>query len=512
MASEHMHWSEWLAEKVITEKKEPYIISGGMTTSGPSHLGTLCEFFFPSVIQKAIEQRGKKCTYYFVADIADAFDGVPLDMEKYTKELEPHFGKQLCDVPDPTGKSKSFGDHYLDEAKELMKKFDVDPILVRANEYYAQGKFDKYALLLLEHSDEARKIVEETSGKEEKKGWSPIMPICQNCGKVATTRVISHKGEEYEYVCDKDVKYTKGCGNSGKNRISDHKYKLVWRLHWPAWKQIFGTRIEGAGIDHHTKGGSEDTCKAITLNLFKADYHIPYRYGFILFEGKKYSKSKGIGMGVSDMVKLLPVEIIKYMLIRPDLEENIDINPTSENLLKTIEDFESAGKINMTENNEKSDLVRSDRKRAIAHKMSTPNGKAQWSAPFLDVLLYYQLYHDWDAVGKKLGDPQGVAYLKPYVEEWIARDFVPSDYNFKYQASATTASGNAKAFVSSLTSGMDALQIHNAVFQFAKDHSIEPKVLFGELYRAFLGKEKGPRMGKMIAALGVEKVKKDIGI
>ena len=38
------HWTAILAEQVLAEKKAPYIITGGMTTSGPAHLGTVCEF------------------------------------------------------------------------------------------------------------------------------------------------------------------------------------------------------------------------------------------------------------------------------------------------------------------------------------------------------------------------------------------------------------------------------------------------------------------------------------
>ena len=126
----YKHWSERLAERVIAEKKEPYVVTGGITTSGPAHLGTLCEFLFPSVIADAIRKHGKEVKFYFIADIFDAFDSIPLEMEKYSKELEPHLGKPLCEVPDPTGKSRSFGDHYLDEVRLLMKKFDVSAEII----------------------------------------------------------------------------------------------------------------------------------------------------------------------------------------------------------------------------------------------------------------------------------------------------------------------------------------------------------------------------------------------
>jgi lysyl-tRNA synthetase, class I len=300
------------------------------------------------------------------------------------------------------------------------------------------------------------------------------------------------------------VKYTKGCGHAGKAKISDHKYKIVWRLHWPAWKQVFHTSIEGAGMDHHTKGGSEDTCKEITQNLMKKEHPIPFKFGFILFQGKKYSKSKGIGMAVSDLVQLVPPEILKYILIKPDLEENVDINPTPENLLKIMDDFQLAAGIDKG----KEGISRHERKMAIAFGLSTD--KLNWKVGFLDVLLYYQIYGDWKKVAEITEDQEGTAYLRPYVQEWVTRQFMPEDYRFKYQPSAP--SENVKKAVSSLTNDMDALAIHNALHEFAKANGIEVKVMFSEVYRALIGKERGPRAGKLIAALGVERVKKDLGI
>ena len=190
-------------------------------------------------------------------------------MEKYSKELEPHLGKPLCDVPDPTGKSKSFGDHFLDEVRELMKLFGVEAEVVRINEWYASGKIDKHIKFFLENEAQANEIIERTSGKTNSKDWSAIMPVCAKCGKIATTRVTSHDSENYEYVCDRNVKYTTGCGFNGKNSIYDHKCKLVWRLHWPMWHDLADTKSEGAGVDHFTKGGSHDTLSAVFKEMFK---------------------------------------------------------------------------------------------------------------------------------------------------------------------------------------------------------------------------------------------------
>ncbi len=508
-AKKSMHWSEILAQEIISAKREPYIISGGMTTSGPTHLGTVCEFLFPQAIADSLRYAGKEAKYYFVADIFDAFDGVPSVFEQYKEQLEPHLGKPLSDVPDPTGKTASFGDYFLADVKAAMDKFGVKPEIVRANDLYAKGAFDKYAKLFFKNEAKVKEIVMKTSLRDSLPDWwSPIMPVCEKCGKVATTRVVSHKGDSYEYACDRDVKYTKGCGHTGKNKLSDHKYKLTWRLHWPAWMDYFGTSAEGAGVDHYTRGGSMDTLRAVFKEIFKKELPIEYKFGFILFEGKKYSKSKGTGMGVKELMEIIPPEVMKYMLLKPDIQENVDINPTPLNVLRAIEDYEKA--LALISSGKFDSLTRADRKRALAARLSSEsaeNGRG-WKTPFIDLILYRNLQWDWEKITKETGDAASVIKLSSYIEAWEKKGFIPEEYAFAYKPQKAT--GVAAVFFSRLAHGMDALAVHNTAFAVAKEHSVLPAKLFEECYMALLGKPRGPKLGKLVEAIGIDKVKKDV--
>ena len=521
----NLHWSEQLAQDIINTRKEPFVISGGMTTSGPTHLGTVCEFLFPQAIVDALKFAGRKAKYYFVADVFDAFDSIPMAFEKYKTELEPHLGKPLTAVPDPTGQFKSFGDHFLADTKAAMDQFGAKPELLRATDLYAKGAFDKYARLFLKEEAEVRKIVAKTSLRDSLPDWwSPILPLCEKCGRIATTRIISHDGENFGYACDRDVKYTKGCGFRGKGSISDHRYKLTWRLHWPSWMDYFETSAEGAGVDHHTRGGSWDTLVGIFRQVFKKDPPIGYKFGFILFEGKKYSKSKGRGMGVKELMELLPPEIIKYMLLKPDLQENVDINPTPQNCLRTMEDYEKA--LALSEAGNIDSLSRADRKRALAARLSSEDaegslspargaeepaarqGRRGWKTPFLDLLLYRQLQMEWEKIAAITEDKASIAKLSPYINAWEERKFIPEEYSFSY--SPQKAQAHAAAFFAKLSPSMNALDMHNAAFSTAKELSIRPSKLFEECYTALLSKPRGPKLGKLIEAIGVEKVKKDV--
>ncbi|MCX8195454.1 MAG: hypothetical protein N3G22_05125, partial [Candidatus Micrarchaeota archaeon] len=101
---------------------------------------------------------------------------------------------------------------------------------------------------------------------------------------------------------------------------------------------------------------------------------IGYKFGFILFGGKKYSKSKGTGMGVAELMDVLPPEVMKYILLKPDLQENVDIVPTGENLLRAIEDYEKA--IELLRIASLDSLSRADRKRALAAKLASESSSA----------------------------------------------------------------------------------------------------------------------------------------
>ena len=106
------HWSDLIAEEVINRKKAPFVISGGMTTSGPAHFGTVCEFLYPYVIKEAMMAGGAKAEYVFVGDILDAFDSVPFELKEYEDRLKGELGKPLVHVIDPLGCHKSYGEQY----------------------------------------------------------------------------------------------------------------------------------------------------------------------------------------------------------------------------------------------------------------------------------------------------------------------------------------------------------------------------------------------------------------
>ena len=93
---------------------------------------------------------------------------------------------------------------------------------------------------------------------------------------------------------------------------------------------------------------------------------------------------------------------------------------------------------------------------------------------------------------------------------WMKREFVPDRYMFEIKAKGEP-SGLVKKFIGKLDGKMSADDIHQMIFENAKENSVQPKELFKEIYLWLIGKEHGPKASKLIYAIGVNKLKKDIG-
>ena len=500
------HWSEVISQRIIEEKEEPFVIASGITTSGPTHMGTACEFLYPSALARYLEDNGYKTEFVFIGDLMDAFDRIPRSLQRFTF-LKEHLGKPLCKVPDPYGCCGSYGEHFLNETMDLMEKLEVDPKILRTDELYASGRYDPYARLFHARGDQVKGIarrVAKISGAPALPSWiDVVMPICENCGRIATTVVKSFDGSTIRYSCSRDVGYAKGCGYSGEMSISDHRYKLFWRLDWPSRQDFLGVSAELAGADHHTRGGSWETAVAVHREIFNKDPPIGHKYGFVLLHGKKYSKSKGMGLSVQELLKLVPPMLIKYDLFKTDVEENKEFDPSGHKLIRLYDEYQRAADLYESGGR----LRRAEEKMVLAYKLSTD--RRMWRASFTDMLMYYQIYRDWDKVAEVVGDEEGVGYLKRYIERWVSQEYLPEEFAFTFKPERIRAYESELAILArSLDERMSAEEVHNLVYTIAKERGVDAPSLFKAIYLTLIGKDHGPRLGRLIVAIGVDKVKK----
>lgn len=494
----NMHWSEITARNIAGERKPPFVVAAGITPSGPVHPGTLCEFLYAYAIAEQLKKYGK-VHYIFVSDDFDALDSVPEPLKEYADIINEDMGMPLHLARDPKGCHTSFAEHFIAETLGIMKVFGVKPEFMRASKLYEKGKYDKYAKMLCERKDEVKKVVQESSmRKEMPDDWFPILPLCEKCKNIDKNVITEYKDGSYKYKCRK-------CSYVGEDRIENHHYKLLFRLDWPTRQKFLDVVVEGGSVDHHTPGGTLSTVCAIHRKIYNEEPPYLYKFGLLKYKGKKYSKSKGIGHKVTELLELAPPELVKYILFRPDIQEDKELVIDKETLFPLLDEFRRIAQLHSA-----GEVVssRADHKKIIAFELC--NVKKMWKADVADMVLYYNIYRDWKMVRKLTEDAKGVEFLEPYLKVWMEMGLVPDRYMFEIRTGEKPPEV-IKKFIETLDDKMSAEEIHQAVFEFAKGNSVEPKEIFRQIYIWLIGREQGPKAGKLIYAVGVKKLKKELG-
>ncbi len=484
-----MSWVDEYVKTLFTLRdSELYVVASGLTTSGPAHMGTIMELLIPYTVSKAIKTHGRKSYFIFIADTMDSLDSIPSQLATFS-ELREFLGMPLCKVLDPYGCHDSYGYHFLDEVLGLMKKLAIecDEVLT-ADKLYLEGWYDDYARLFFNRLDEVRNVLETTSFRKLPPNWLGIVkPICGRCGRNDSTSVTSFHDDVITYECG-------SCGFKGSMHLEDRKWKLLWRLDWPSRQDFLGVDVEGGGVDHFTKGGSWDTATEIHRKIFGKEPPVGFKFGFVLIEGKKMSKSKGLG-SLSDIMRFVHPAVIKYFLLKHDLEENRNLRMDPKFLLSLYEEYKLVG-----------DGKYQDVKQLRAWELS---GGVRWNTSFGELLVYYQIYKDWETISGLTKDYESVAELKSYVEEWIKNNLLPDEYDVQLRPSPPPPSTEdlILELSESLDESMSDVDIHNKIYEISRSKGKDPSELFKAIYLMLFGKPKGPKLGRFIKVLGVNRFK-----
>jgi lysyl-tRNA synthetase class 1 len=288
-------------------------------------------------------------------------------------------------------------------------------------------------------------------------------------------------------------------------KIDCHNYKLFWRLDWPSRQDFLNVAAEFAGADHHASGGSWDTATMIHREILGKEPPVGRRFGFVLLHGKKYSKSKGIGLSLQELLTLVPAPLIKYKLFKSDIGENKEFNPSGNELIKLYDEYQKAADLYEVEGK----LRRAENKMALAYSLSTDC--RHWKVDFTEILTYYQIYNEWDKVAERTGDREGIEYLSKYVENWIKQEYLPEEFVFKFQPKKINALiEETLELAKRLKDSMNAEDIHNLVYTVAKERGVKTFKLFEALYLSLISKNHGPRFGRLVIALGIPQVKETL--
>ena len=343
-----MQWLNKVADEAVKAHPDGEIlVSSGVSPSGVYHVGTLREVLTADAIMLILRERGREARHVHVVDDLDPLRkipaGVPEDFQKY-------FGMSLIDVPAPDGKAASWADYYFKDFAKSAKQLGLEMEVMRSHKKYQTGFFVPAIEKVLEKIDQARQVITQVSGRELDENWSPIQ--IKEDSYLKSRRFLGID------TAKKTVSYEDKTGAERQTSYAKGDVKLYWRLDWPARWWLLGVDVEPFGRDHATKGGSYDTGVGLMKKIFADKPPLPVPYNFINRTGqtKKMSKSAGDTLAVSDMLGILPPEVLRYFVLRYAPDKLLFFDET-DGLVKLIDDFaELLAKDNKTDDEQQ--LVR----------------------------------------------------------------------------------------------------------------------------------------------------------
>jgi len=471
------------------------------------------------LIHEILGEYGLASEYRYELNDFDPFDSIPgyLDADAFRE----HLGKPLYAVPSPEAGFANYAEYFGDEFVSVHKKAGFTPNYYRATEMYRSGVMDPFIKIALERAKDVRRILKEVSGSTKDESWLPVSVVCENCGKIMTTRAYDYDGETVGYACDRNPDEAKSCGHTGRVAPWKGTAKLFWKAEWAAKWVAQGVDIEGGGKDHSTKGGSRDVANHICREVFEAEPPFDIPYEFFLVGGKKMSSSKGRGSSAKDMSDLFPPELFRLVLIGKDIKEQIDIDPSGESVPRLYDWYD-----------ELAEGVRSgaaDDHSRLYTLCEMPEKRAAfvatWQMRFREVAFIVQMAHlslteeTMRVKGSALTEEEKIALdvRARYAKYWLGA-YAPEEFKYELQEeipSVALSDAQKKA----LTALMDFLQndertgeeLHLRLHEMKTEIPIQPKELFQAIYRIFLNRESGPKAGWFLAGLPRDFVIKRIG-
>ncbi len=499
----HMFWADKEAQEIKKRNLPLEWIDDMKTPSGKIHVGALRGVVIHDLAYKALKNAGVEAKYTYVFDNHDPMDSLPIYLPK--EKFEKYMGTPLYKIPSPIEGYANYAEYYAKDFINAFEAIGCHPEILWANKIYESGQMNDSIRLCLDKAEIIREVYEQLYKKPLAKDWYPYQVYCPNCGKVSTTKVYDWDGEFVHFTCDIDrLDWTKGCGYKGKVSPFSSKGhvagKLPWKIEWAVKWKVIGVTVEGAGKDHMSAGGSHDLASLICERVINYPVPYPLPYEFFLVGGKKMSSSKGLGSSASEMVEILPPEILRFLMVKTKMNQAINFDPAGDTIPKLFDDYQKTA---IAYEAQKKGL-KADGDLARAFEYSQIDGiKKSPSVRFSVLAQWVQMPNMQEHIKK-----EGLEEWAKYARMWVEK-FAPESERFTLQKELPEAvkqlSEKQKIYLKHITQKInrdwDAEELQKMLYEWAKELGVSSKEAFSAIYTALLGKNHGPKAGWLIVSL-----------
>ena len=477
-------WADRVAGGLIERFGQgPHVVVTGISPSGNIHVGNLREVLVAEAVARALRARGAETRFIFHADTIDPLrkiaPGLPDGYEQF-------IGQSLSRVPDPEGCHLSYAEHFLAPFERAISEMGMEIEVLRSHELYERGVYTEVTREALEHKKDLRRILQDVTGRLMPAEWSPYQPRAAS-GSLTGNRVIEHLPEENKVV------FENGEGKEEEADYSRGEGKLGWRVELAARWKALGVTFEPFGKDHTSRGGSTDTADCMADEVF--GYPVPgrYEYEWIQLKGVgAMSSSKGVVLLPGDMLRIMPPEILRRMVLGRDPARALDVDLASG--FPQFMDEQRAGLggtgVPFTH---------------LVTVSQTVGEDSEAAAGMLRRGGYEEAARNPDTLSEEL------AYAREWAEEWA-----PEQYRFKVleelPEEAASLDEDQRRYLAEAadrlpTAVSDGDEVQELLYNTARELGVKPKKAFAAIYTVLLGRKSGPKAGSFVAGLPSELVR-----
>lgn len=503
-----MFWADQFVNEIVEKRKSPFKVYDWWTPSGMAHAGHIRTFILHQAVYIGLKLHGHEATYHYGFDDMDPMDGLPAGVPESFKQ---YMGIPLYKIPSHIEGYDSFADYFSSKYLEAMEDLDIHPEVPKTSEMYLSGTFNEAITIALDNAEKVRSIYADL-GAERPSNWYPFQTVCEQCGKIGTTRVYDWDGETVAYVCEpRLVAWADGCGHEGRISPYNGNGKLPWKVEWAAKWFLIRNDYEGAGKDHYTKGSSRDYSRRIVEDVYESQEPIGYPHEFFLLGGKKMSSSKGDTITANDAAHILPPHVMRYFVYRVPPKRQIEFNPEGDTIPKIFDDFDRS----LAEYHQDPNI---DITRAIVYAHQSDEPLPEYTMRFSKVTFLIQMPHidihtlAQEEKGAKLthADAQELDMRIEYARRWL-ESYADDSARFTLQPELPSVelSQEQRVYLAHVADRLKDVEwegeaIHAVLHETKNQMQLSPKEAFNSLYRIFLNKDNGPQAGWFLAALDVD--------
>ncbi|MDR2600925.1 MAG: lysine--tRNA ligase [Spirochaetaceae bacterium] len=515
------HWADETAAKIIREKgeKDVYVCASGITPSGVVHIGNFREIISVDLVVRALKKLGKNVRFIYSWDDYDVFRKVPANMPRQ-EDLKKYLRFPITMVPDPWGRDDSYARHHEADVENILPSVGIFPEYLYQTSRYRGSIYAEGIKTALENSEKIRAVLDKFRDEDHKTqdDWQPISIFCGGCNRDDGVLILPWDGSW-------NVSYK--CKNCGCEKTVDlrraSEVKLGWRIDWPMRWAYEGVDFEPAGKDHHSQGGSFDTSRVITKEIYNNEAPVTFRYDFIGIKGTsgKMASSSGNVIDLKTLLRVYTPELVRYIFAgtRPNTEFTISFDL---DVLKIYEDYDKTERIAWKLEAVKNESLFQKERRIyeLSQPGELPSGPPP-QIPFRHLCNLLQI-NGMD-VEKTVSLFTGVSGEQQErlraravcASNWIT-DYAPPEFRFQLReagekAELTEAETAAlRGLRDDVIAGIEAYngekETAQAIYDAAAKYKIEPKALFRAAYQALIGKDQGPRLASFLRSINKDRL------